>query len=156
MFRLNDLPDDIILKINSELNSIKLKFHLKLLNSEFNNLLQIPFNFKNKFIKFCENNSYNYDQIDFRLLESLDENNGDNSDNSDDSVYIWYGHALIPKWTVKCSVNNVKFDLMFPFSHMFKNTFKMYNKECPEKWFWYHSAVSYKNNNDEDWKTLTE
>jgi len=37
---------------------------------------------------------------------------------------------------------------------MFKNTFKMYNKECPEKWFWYHNAVNYKNNQDEDWKIL--
>ena len=151
MFLLNSLPNEILLKISYEINSLKGSYILKLVSNEFNNLVDIPLNFKNKFLIFCENNLYDYTQINFKLFDNLDKNDCNVNNNS---VDIWYGHATLPKFIVNCSIYNVEFDLMLPFSNMYKTTFKMYNKECPEKWLWYHSAVKYKWCKNEYWEIL--
>ena len=152
MLKINHLPDELILKISSNFSSLKTKFNLKLINDEFNRLVDIPFSFKNKFILFCENSFYKYNQIDFYLLESIDKIYTNNNNISICSINRYDYKDYI----VNFSLNNVKFDLMLPFSNMHSTTFKIYNKECPERWLWYHNVVKYKNDDDENWRLIKQ
>ena len=74
MIFLDNLPIDVIELINSNLNNINDKFKLKQISKFFNNTIFIDYNFENKFKLFCEENSYNYSEIDFKTLQLFDKN----------------------------------------------------------------------------------
>ena len=68
------LPDDIIDYIgNFFLDSIKNKKKFKLCSMNNNKLINIPCNFTNKFISWCENINFNYQGINMKYLNLFDK-----------------------------------------------------------------------------------
>lgn len=132
------LPDDIIDYIgNSFLVSIQNKRKFKLCSKNNNKLINIPFNFTNKFISWCENINFNYQCINMKYLNLCDKIIYKNND----SLKVWYSYNPKKKYSPVISPKNIKFDLMLPFSNMYLNTFKIYIEENPKNWLWYHSIV---------------
>ena len=133
------LPDDIIDYIgNSFLVSIKSKRKFKLCSKNNNKLINIPFNFTNKFISWCENINFNYQCINMKYLNLCDKMICKNNE----SLKVWYSYNPKKKYSLEISPKKIKFGLMLPFSNMYLNTFKIYIEEDHKKWLWYHSIVN--------------
>ena len=135
---INFLPDDIINYIgNYFLDSIQSKRKFKLSSKNNNTLINIPFNFTNKFISWCENINFNYQYINMKYLNLCDEM----ICKDNELIELWYSYNQKKKYSLKISPKKIKFGLMLPFSNMYLNTFKIYMEEDPKNWLWYHSIV---------------
>ena len=125
---MDNLPIDLLEVILINVDLISHKFNLKLISRFFNDNVYIPFNFSNKFKLFSEQNKYDYSNINFTYLYSLDRL----IENPTDLVKITYFDSFF-----ELSPVIVKYDFMLPFSDKYSTSFMIYidNKH----WFWYHN-----------------
>ena len=145
------LPGDIIDYISiSFLDSIQSKKNFKLSSKDNNRIINIPFNFTNKFISWCENINFNYQYVNMDYLNLCDELICKNNE----SIELWYSYIPECKYSLEISPTRIKFGLMLPFSNMYLNTFKIYMEDNPENWLWYHSIVKLRSKNSIRWKEL--
>ena len=148
---INNIPNDIINYINEVfLNSFQSKKNFKLCTKNNNVIINIPFNFTNKFICWCENTNFNYQSINMKYLYLFDKM----IDKDSDTIELWYSYIPEKKYVLEISPKKIKFDSMLPFSNMYKNTFKIYTEENSKNWLWYHSIVKFKNINSNVWQEL--
>ena len=148
---INSLPEDIISYIEiTFLDSIQSKKNFKLCSNNNNRLINIPFNFTNKFISWCENINFNYQYVNMGYLKLCDEIICKNND----SIELWYSYIPEKKYILEVSLKNIKFDIILPFSNMYPNTFKIYMEGNSKGWLWYHSIVKLKSVNSNVWKEL--
>ena len=133
------LPDDIIDYIEiSFLDSIQSKKNFKLCSKNNNKLINIPCNFTNKFISWCENINFNYQYINIEYLNLCDKMICKNNE----LIELLYSYNGKKKYSLEISPKKIKFNLMLPFSNMYLNSFKIYMEGNPKNWLWYHSIVN--------------
>ena len=145
---MENLPYDMIDSIQGFIPNIHSKQAFKLTCKHFNCSVEIPCNFTNKFLSWCENTKFDKSHINFCILKQFDK-----LVETESCKHVDIMHNTFPTGICKVTISprDMKFQSMLPFSHLYDSSFKIYNRFNDKKWMWYHSITKYKTNMDNNW-----